>query len=40
MEGSYFSARILLNEKNYDIWSQIIEMHIDEKEKLSFIRGT
>jgi hypothetical protein len=39
-EGSSFNARILLNETNYDMWSQIIEMHIAEKEKLSFIRGT
>ncbi|XP_022894637.1 uncharacterized protein LOC111408988 [Olea europaea var. sylvestris] len=30
---------ILLNETNYDMWSQIMEMHIAEKEKLSFIRG-
>ena len=26
-------------QTNYDMWSQIIEMHIVEKEKLSFIRG-
>jgi hypothetical protein len=39
-EGSSFNAGILLNETNYDMWSQIIEMHITKKEKLSFIRGT
>jgi len=39
-EGSSFNAGILLNETNYDMWSQIIEMHITEKERLSFIRGT
>ncbi|KAB5521528.1 hypothetical protein DKX38_025847 [Salix brachista] len=39
-EGSSFNAGILLNETNYDMWSQIIEMHIAEKEKLSFIRDT
>jgi arginyl-tRNA synthetase len=39
-EGSSFNTGILLNETNYDMWSQIIEMHITEKEKLSFIRGT
>lgn len=26
-------------ETNYDIWSQIIEMHIAEWEKLSYIQG-
>ncbi|KAB5548047.1 hypothetical protein DKX38_011453 [Salix brachista] len=39
-EGPSFNARILLNKTNNDMWSQIIEMHIVEKEKLSFIRGT
>ncbi|RDY04779.1 hypothetical protein CR513_11469, partial [Mucuna pruriens] len=29
---------IVLNETNYDIWSQIMEMHIAKKEKLSLIR--
>jgi hypothetical protein len=38
-ENSSFNARIILNETNYDMWSQIMEMHIAEKEKLSFIRG-
>ncbi|KAF1867909.1 hypothetical protein Lal_00012805 [Lupinus albus] len=37
-EGSSFNAGIVLNETNYDIWSQIMEMHIAEKEKLSLIR--
>ena len=39
-EGSSFNSRIVLNETNYDLWSQMLEMQIDEKEKLSFIRGT
>ena len=39
-EGSSFKAGIVLKETNYDMWSQIMEMHIAEKEKLSFIRGT
>ena len=38
-EGSSFKARITLDETNYDLWSQIMEMHIAEKEKLSFIHG-
>ena len=38
-EGSSFNAGITLNETNYDLWSQIMEMHIAEKEKLSFIHG-
>ena len=29
-----------MNETNYDLWSQILEIQIAEKEKLSFIRGT
>ena len=38
-EGSSFNAGIVLNETNYDLWSQTMEMHIAKKEKLSFIRG-
>ena len=38
-EGSSFNAGITLDEANYDLWSQIMEMHIAEKEKLSFIHG-
>ncbi|KAK2986258.1 hypothetical protein RJ640_021827 [Escallonia rubra] len=38
-EGSSFKAGIILNDTNYDLWSQIMEMHIAEKDKLSFIRG-
>ena len=30
-EGSSFNTGILLNETNYDMWSQIIEMHITKK---------
>ncbi|KAK2991709.1 hypothetical protein RJ640_014987 [Escallonia rubra] len=37
-EGSSFKVGIILNDTNYDLWSQIMEMHIAEKEKLSFIR--
>ena len=39
-EGSSFNSEIVLNETNYDQWSQMLEMQIAEKEKLSFIRGT
>jgi len=39
-ENSSFNVGIILNETNYDMWSQIIEMHIAEKEKLSFARGS
>ncbi|XP_020967749.1 uncharacterized protein LOC107616183 [Arachis ipaensis] len=38
-ENSSFNAGIILNETNYDIWCQMMEMHIAEKEKLYFIRG-
>ncbi|KAK3037693.1 hypothetical protein RJ639_030637 [Escallonia herrerae] len=38
-ENSSFNAGIILNETNYDMWSQIMEMYIAEKEKLSLIRG-
>ena len=34
-----FNIGITLNESNYDVWSQLIEMHIAEREKLSFIVG-
>ena len=37
-EGT-FNAGIVLTESNYDIWSQLMEMHIAEREKLSYIRG-
>ena len=36
-EGSSFNSGIVLNETNYDMWSQMLEMQIAEKEKLSFI---
>jgi hypothetical protein len=39
-EGSSFKVGIVLDETNYDMWSQIMEMHNAKKEKLSFIRGT
>jgi hypothetical protein len=38
-ESSSFNAGIILDETNYDMWSQIMEMHLAEKEKLSFVRG-
>ncbi|KAG5524848.1 hypothetical protein RHGRI_031501 [Rhododendron griersonianum] len=34
-----FNAGIILTESNYDIWSQLMEMHIAEREKLSYIHG-
>jgi hypothetical protein len=34
-----FNAGIILDESNYDVWSQLMEMHIAEREKLSYIRG-
>lgn len=38
-EGSSFNVGIVLDETNYDLWSQIMEMHIAKKEELSFIHG-
>ena len=37
-EGA-FNAGILLTETNYDVWSQLMEMHIAEREKLTYIMG-
>ena len=37
-EGA-FNAGIQLTETNYDVWSQLMEMHIAEREKLSYIIG-
>ncbi|KAL5864617.1 hypothetical protein ACOSQ3_002131 [Xanthoceras sorbifolium] len=34
-----FNAGITLTESNYDVWSQLMEMHIAEREKSSYIRG-
>ena len=34
---SAFNADIQLTETNYDVWSQLIEMHIVEREKISYI---
>ena len=28
-----------MTESNYDVWSQLVEMHIAEQEKLSYIQG-
>ncbi|WVZ21044.1 hypothetical protein V8G54_008366 [Vigna mungo] len=36
---SAFNVGIVLSETNYNIWSQIMEMHIAERETLSYIRG-
>ena len=36
-EGSSFNLGIVLNETNYDLWSQMLEMQITEKEKPSFV---
>ncbi|XLR66651.1 hypothetical protein S83_017323, partial [Arachis hypogaea] len=38
-KNSSFNAGIVLDETNYDVWCQMMEMHIAEKEKLSFIHG-
>ena len=35
---STFNPGIMLTESNYDIWSQLVEMHIVEWENLSYIR--
>ena len=32
-----FNAGIIFTEINYDGWSQIMEMHLAEREKLSYI---
>ena len=36
-EGT-FNPRIMLTESNYDVWSQLVEMHIVERENFSYIR--
>ena len=38
-DGSSFNVGIVLSETNYDMWSQIMDMHNAKKEKLSLIRG-
>ena len=41
----FFNLKVLLiqelffTQSNYDVWSQLVEMHIAEREKLSYIRG-
>ncbi|KAL6312959.1 hypothetical protein AAG906_024528 [Vitis piasezkii] len=37
-EGT-FNPGIILTESNYDVWSQLVEMHIAKWEKHSYIRG-
>ena len=37
-EGT-FNSEIILTKLNYDVWSQLVEMHIAEREKLPYIRG-
>ena len=34
-----FNVGITFTESNYNVWSQIMEMHIVEREKLSYING-
>lgn len=34
-----FNAGILLTKSNCDVWSQLIEMHITKREKISYIHG-
>ncbi|KAJ8622962.1 hypothetical protein MRB53_031491 [Persea americana] len=38
-ENSGFNAGITLTETNYDVWSQLIEIHIAGREKLDYILG-
>ena len=33
-----FNQGIILTESNYDVWSQLVEMYIVKREKLSYIR--
>ena len=35
---STFNPGIMLTESNYDVWSQLVEMHIVERENFSYIR--
>ncbi|KAH9779117.1 retrovirus-related pol polyprotein from transposon RE1 [Citrus sinensis] len=35
-----FNAGIILTKTNYDVWSQIMEIHLAEREKLSYIRSS
>ena len=35
-EGT-FNPGIILTESNYDVWSQLVEMHIAERENFSYI---
>lgn len=34
-----FNVGITLTESNYNIWSQLIEIQIVERDKISYIRG-
>ena len=36
---SVFNPGIILTKSNYDVWSQLMEMHIVKREKLSYIQG-
>lgn len=40
IEGFSFNIGILLDETNYDVWYQLREMHIAEKQKFHFIQGS
>ena len=39
-EGSSFNIDMLLDETNYDIWSQLMEIHTAEKHKSMFIQDS
>ena len=39
-DNAGLKAGVTLTETNYDVWSQIIEMHIAGREKLEYIMGT
>lgn len=38
-DNTVFHAGITLTLKNYDMWSQLMEMHIITREKMGYIRG-
>lgn len=38
-ENTGFNAGVILTVTNYDVWSQIIEIHIAGREKLDYIIG-
>lgn len=38
-ENPSFTTNIILIEVNYDVWSQIMAMHIAGREKLEYLTG-